>query len=143
MILASLLLAVAIGAFLTMALSAPVSRLLFSSQHTIVCRRTVHFLAEPKFRKGVFLRDANCASFHSAASINARPLHSGAKLRRIWLTRKRIHSPTAILREDMEVKQVDIIVSQSEVMRLDSASLQSPSVASQLSFGRINHERSS
>ena len=49
------------------------SAVLFSSQHTMVCRRRVNFLAEPRRRKGVLRKDANCAWFHSAASINARP----------------------------------------------------------------------
>ena len=57
--------------------------LLSASQYTAVRRKKVNFLAEPKRRKGVIRRDANCAWFHSAASMNARPVDSAERLPRI------------------------------------------------------------
>src|SRR5580658_7233081 len=57
----------------------------FSSapQNTMVCRKSVSFLAEPRRRKGVLRRDANWGWFHSAASMNARPWHSADRLCKI------------------------------------------------------------
>ena len=54
-----------------------------SAQNTMVRPKSVTFLARPSRRNGVFLSDANCASFQTAASINARPLQSAANPRRI------------------------------------------------------------